>query len=118
MTHVNYYYALINYYYDSVSKLLWSPSRLITQNLTGLPWLAGGPAERDFLMDNLLVRIHFIIVIIRWIGLAPWEFEFPFRGSLASTFLGRPVPGPVLVDARIALYQQPREAGFAAGFVF
>ena len=43
--------------------------------------------ERDFFTDNLLVRVHFIIVIIRWTGLAPWEFEFPFPGSLASTFL-------------------------------
>jgi len=39
------------------------------------------------LIDNLLVRIHFIIVMIRWTGLAPWEFEFPFPGSLTSTFL-------------------------------
>jgi len=31
-----------------------------------------------------LVRIHFIIVMIRWTGLAPWEFEFPFLGSLTS----------------------------------
>ena len=38
-------------------------------------------------IDNLLVRIHFIIVMIRWTGLAPWEFEFPFPGSLTSTFL-------------------------------
>ena len=36
---------------------------------------------------NLLVRIHFIIVMIRWTGLAPWEFEFQFPGSLISTFL-------------------------------
>jgi len=43
--------------------------------------------ERDFLIDNLLVRVHFIIVMIRWTGLAPWEFEFPFPGSLTSTFL-------------------------------
>jgi len=53
----------------------------------------GGPAfanirsEREFFIDNLLVRVHFIIVMIRWTGLAPWEFEFPFPGSLASTFL-------------------------------
>ena len=46
-----------------------------------------GP-KREFVIDNLLVRIHFIIVIIRWTGLAPGEFEFPFLGSLASTFLG------------------------------
>ena len=25
--------------------------------------------------------------MIRWTGLAPWELEFPFQGSLASTFL-------------------------------
>jgi len=47
----------------------------------------GGAAERDFFIDNLQVRIHFIIVMIRWTGLAPWEFEFPFPGSRISTFL-------------------------------
>ena len=47
----------------------------------------GKVAEREFFIDNLLVRIHFIIVMIRWIGLAPWEFELPFPGSLTSTFL-------------------------------
>ena len=46
-----------------------------------------GDAEIEFFVDNLLVRIHFIIVIIRWTGLAPREFEFPFPGSLSSTFL-------------------------------
>ena len=44
-------------------------------------------AKREFFIDNLLVQIHFIIVMIRWTGLAPWEFEFPFPGSLTSTFL-------------------------------
>ena len=44
-------------------------------------------AEREFFIDNLLVRIHLIIVMIRWTGLAPWEFEFPFPGSLTYTFL-------------------------------
>ena len=42
--------------------------------------------ERQFCIDNLMVRIHIIIVMIRWTGLAPWEFEFPFPGSLTSTF--------------------------------
>ena len=28
-----------------------------------------------------------IIVMIRWTSVAPWEFEFPFPGSLTSTFL-------------------------------
>jgi len=27
--------------------------------------------EREFFIVNLLVRIHFIIVMIRWTGLAP-----------------------------------------------
>jgi len=40
-----------------------------------------------FFIDNLLVRIHHIIVMMMWTGLAPWEFEFPFPGSRASTFL-------------------------------
>ena len=29
--------------------------------------------EREFFIDNLLVGIHFIIVMIRWTDLAPWE---------------------------------------------
>ena len=43
--------------------------------------------ESEFCIDNLLVSIYFIVLIIRWTGLAPWEFEFPFSGSLTSTFL-------------------------------
>jgi hypothetical protein len=40
--------------------------------------------ERGFFIDNLLVRIHRCF----WLtGLAPWEFEFLFPGSLISTFL-------------------------------
>ena len=44
--------------------------------------------KSESVTDNLLVRIHFIIEMSRWTGLAPWKFEFPFPGSLASTFLG------------------------------
>jgi len=29
--------------------------------------------ERDVFFDNLLVRIHFIIEMIWWTGLAPWQ---------------------------------------------
>ena len=32
--------------------------------------------ERKLFIDNLLIRVHFIIVMIRWTGLAPWEFFF------------------------------------------
>ena len=46
------------------------------------------PGPRVFYyIDNLLIRIHFIIEMIWWTGLAPWEFESPFPGSLTSTFL-------------------------------
>ena len=34
--------------------------------------------EREFFIDNLLVRTHFIIEMIWWTGLAPWEFEITF----------------------------------------
>ena len=44
--------------------------------------------QREFFIGNLLVRTHVIIVMIRWTGLAPWEFEFPFPGSLTSNFHG------------------------------
>ena len=46
------------------------------------------PREREFFIDNLLVQIHFFFAMIKWTGLAPWEFEFPFPGGLTSTFLG------------------------------
>ena len=42
--------------------------------------------QREFGVDYLLVRIHFIIVMVRLTGLTPWEFEFPLPGSLTSTF--------------------------------
>ena len=41
--------------------------------------------QREFLVVNLAVRIKFIIEMIWWTGLAPWEFEFPFPGSLLCT---------------------------------
>ena len=44
--------------------------------------------EREIFIDSLLVRVHFISVMIRWTGLAPWEFGFRFPGSLTSTFSG------------------------------
>jgi len=29
------------------------------------------PLQREFFIANLLVRVHFIVVMIRWTGLAP-----------------------------------------------
>ena len=39
--------------------------------------------------SSLLTTYRFIIVMIRWIGLAPRKLEFPFPDSLTSTFLDR-----------------------------
>jgi len=44
----------------------------------GHPSAVRGQREREFFIHNLLVRIHFINVMIRRTGLAPWEFDFPF----------------------------------------
>ena len=49
------------------------------------PGPSRGAADRGAAL--LAGRIHFIIEMIWWTGLAPWEFEFPFPGSLISTFL-------------------------------
>ena len=46
------------------------------------PLLRAGTFQRDFFIDNLLFRIHVIIVVIGWAGLAPWGFECPFSSSL------------------------------------
>ena len=62
--------------------------------------------EREFFIDNLLVRLHFIIVMIRRTGLAPWEFECPFPDSLAYTFLLVSIHvyrSPMLVSTALAM---------------
>ena len=46
------------------------------------PLHAPAAAQRDFLIVNPLVRIHYIIVMIRGIGLVPWGLKLPFPGSL------------------------------------
>ena len=49
--------------------------------------------EREFFIDNLLVRIHYVIVMIKWTGLAPWEFELPSTGGGADGHFGCAVGG-------------------------
>ena len=53
--------------------------------------------------------------MIRWTGLAPWEFEFPFPGSLTSTFLSGPGPpetlGTDLDGERASHARRDRQAG-------
>ena len=45
-------------------------------------------SARELFIDNLLVRIHLIIVMIRWTGLAPWEFEFSVPGKENASSVG------------------------------
>ena len=56
--------------------------------------------QREFFIDNLLVRIHFIIVMIRRTGLAPWSLNSLFQVALhlpsqLSPNLIRSDPGPL-----------------------
>ena len=62
--------------------LLWA--RYPCTPLTPIP---GTPLQvkSEFFIDNLLVRVHVIIVMIKLTGLATREFESPLPGSLAST---------------------------------
>ena len=43
------------------------------------------PRDRDFFTGNLLLRIHFVIEMIWWTGLTPWEFELTFPSSFLGT---------------------------------
>jgi len=81
----------------------WLSHRRRTSSTRSWPRTTLATPEREFLNDNLLVRIHLIIVMIRWTGLAPWEFDFPFPGvgpaacgaGLTTHWLRR-VPGQAL----------------------
>ena len=69
--------------------------------------------QREFFIDNLLVQIHFIFVMTRWTGLAPWEFKFPFPGSLTCGAQGGARPVLDQLRSRISGF------GFRVpGFVF
>ena len=70
--------------------------------------------EREFFIDNLLVRIYFIIVMIGWTGLAPWEFESPFPDSLRSTLLSLPLLSVTEVPFRVDMLHSGRLPSRAA----
>ena len=74
-----------------------------TKWITHTKWTTHTRIEREFFIDNLLVRIHFIIEMIWWTGLAPWEFEHvhtPYRrrgGTVGGqVFRGGDVGNPPL----------------------
>ena len=47
--------------------------------------------DREFFIDNLLVRIHFSIVMIRWTGLAPREDRDKAASRRVAAALGAPL---------------------------
>ena len=61
------------------------------------------PTKKEFFIDNRLVPIHFIFAIMWGTGLAPWEFEFSFPGSLISTFLWKACKFTSLISRRTLL---------------
>ena len=73
---------------DEETRLTGSHSPICASAFSARPRRAEWGREREFFIDNLLVRINLIIVMIRWTGLAPWEFE---SDLCASAFAVRPV---------------------------
>ena len=80
--------------HDGKRSKLGTNDRMLAEADDGPLWAKSVIATTDFesphssqRVDNLLVRIHCIIVKIRWTGLAPWEFVIPFPGSFTSTII-------------------------------
>ena len=76
-------------YWSETTKGLREEGEVLGVEGCGTSPVEGGSSEREreFFNGNLLVRNHYIVVMIRWTGLAPREFAFTFSGSLTSTFL-------------------------------
>ena len=64
--------------------------------------------ESEVFIDNLLVRIHFILEMIWWTGLVLWQFEFPFGGSLISTCSDSNMTFPLIYLAWNARTSEPK----------
>ena len=53
----------------------------------------GTPAGKNRVRESYVLTTYWsIILLIRWTELAPWQFEFPFAGSLTFTFPGAVFP--------------------------
>jgi len=63
--------------HTNATRIGWHLWEIDLRFAPGLP--AGWGPERDLDFDHLLVRIHCIIVIIRWTGLAPFPFQVAFH---------------------------------------
>ena len=74
------------------------------------------PSEREFFIDNLMVRVHFIIVMIRWTGLASWKFEFPFPEGVGFRVHGAGLTQPLEFPVSGGLaHKKQRGAGSGVG---
>ena len=51
------------------TEIILMMKRIRTSRLSMKKSLSG----EEFFIDNLLVRIHFIVEMLWWTGLAPWE---------------------------------------------
>ena len=70
----------------NITMSLYQNESLLANNSEEI--VGGSPStKREFCIADILGRIRFIIVMIRWTGLAPREVESPFLESLKSTFL-------------------------------
>ena len=66
---------------------------------------AGG-IERNSFIGNLLVRIHFIVEMIWWTGLSPWELN-----SLFQVALHLPSKGGIDIDGAHGRVPSKRRTG-------
>ena len=73
------------------------------------------------MIDKVLVQIHYLIVMIGWTGLAPWDSEFPFPGSLASTIQATSSSGWTRTSYTLNLPRETRQSvetkGCCQGFL-
>ena len=71
-------------------------------------------AEREFSTDNLLVRITFIIVVIRWTGLLPWV-HFPSPLSFGLTDNCYSGSNPSTMESELAKLVSPNRLRHSKG---
>ena len=74
---------------EIITMIKWIRTRRLSikeLSLSGIG-MCDSRSERHLFIANLLVRIFFIVEIIWWASLAPWEFEFLFPDSWRQVVL-------------------------------
>ena len=82
----------MDFYLKNACAEVWADS------LSDIP---GRERDPEFFIVNLLVRIHYIIVMIQWTGLEPWGSEFP--SFHAARKIGHVVAKGARVEGKISL---------------